>query len=713
MTIKLNNQLISKAILPDEKLFHLIIESICDYAIFTIDLNGRVATWNAGAERLFGYSKTEIINQPSSIIFTAEDTRAGIPELELKLAARDGHAADVRWHARRDKSLFWANGMVMPLSDDNGKLRGYVKVAQDFTHVKATAEEREKLLDSLETERNGLAAILQQIPAGVIVVEAPSERVIHSNRRAAQILGHQPEQNSSIVEKSQYGAVHPDGTFFRAEEYPSHRAAVLGETISDQEMVYQRGDGRRVYLRVNAAPVRDAQGQIASAVLAFHDVTDRKNEEERMAHAAFHDALTKLPNRRLLNHHLQRAIAHTRRNPDSNFAVMFLDLDRFKVINDSLGHQIGDKLLINVAYKIKGLLRSEDVIARLGGDEFVILLTDVRGAADAKFVADRIHEQLRQPFTLDEHTVFTSTSIGIALSNNRYNQPEEILRDADTAMYRAKTSKAKFEIFDPKMHERMMTLLRLENDLRGALERGEFAVFYQPVLSVADNRIVGFEALARWQHPIRGLIAPSEFIPLAEETNLIKPIGSWVLGEACRQMREWQTQFPAHANLTVSVNISSQQFAQSNFANEVGRILQQTKFAPATLKLEITETSLMEQADTASNVIEQLKELGIKLYIDDFGTGYSSLSRLHSFPVDVLKIDRSFVERLNPPHEDAAIVRAIIQLAHTLKMEVMAEGVESAAQLALLRELGCEYWQGFYYSEPLAAHHAAELLRTL
>ena len=695
-----------------QRIFDLVFENVAEFAVFMIDLDGNIESWNPGVEKLLGYKEAEFVGKKVAIIFTPEDCASKIEEYEMTTALDKGRCEDVRWHVRKDDSRFWANGIMIRLTDENERVRGFVKIMRDDTRGKNAEEEQKRLFDRLEVERNQLAAMLQQMPAGVVVVEAPSGRVIHYNARSEQILGHPPIPPDASVGEIAYGAMHDDGRFYEPDEYPVARAAMRGETVTDKEIIYRRGDdGRRIFLRVNAAPVRDPAGEISAAVLTFNDVTERKLEEERLAHQAFHDPLTRLPNRRLLTEHLERALAHARRQPDYSFAVMFLDLDRFKVINDSLGHQIGDRLLVEVADRLKGLLRSEDIVARLGGDEFVILSTDIREMQEITHVADRIHDEFQRGFDFDGQPVFTTTSIGIALSHAQYGDPEEILRDADTAMYRAKKSRSRFEIFDPAMHEQLVRLLKLENDLRGALDRQEFEVYYHPILSTADNRIAGFEALVRWLHPERGLLAPSEFIALAEEIDLMKHVGAWVLTEACRQLREWQRQFPARDDLTVSVNISGSQFAQANFAEQVAAILKKTEIQTETLKLEITETALMERVEPTASIIKQLKDLGIKLYIDDFGTGYSSLSRLHSFPVDVLKIDRSFIGRINAPGEDSAIVRSIVQLAHTLKMETMAEGVETAAQLERLRALGCDYWQGYFYSKPVDKNAATALLQ--
>lgn len=442
------------------------------------------------------------------------------------------------------------------------------------------------------------------------------------------------------------------------------------------------------------------------------DITERKREEERIAHAAFHDALTGLPNRLLFIEHLKRTIAHGKRHKDYLFAVLFLDLDRFKIINDSLGHALADQLLVAIARKLEAVLRPEDVVARLGGDEFTILLDDIIDVSDTIHVAERIYRELQHPFHLDGHKVSTTASTGIALSTQGYDYPEEVLRDADTAMYRAKAEGlARYKLFDPSMHTRVMTRLKLEMDLKRAIERQEFQLHYQPIMSLASDQLTGFEALVRWQHPERGLIAPDEFIPIAEETGLVIQLGQWALYEACRQTRAWQDQYGTDQHpLNISVNISSKQFAQSDLVGQVGRVLEQTNLDARCLNLELTESVVMEKAEVAVAVLQELRALGVKLHIDDFGTGYSSLSYLHRFPVDMLKIDRSFVRRISPSEEDYAIVQSIIQLAHNLKMEVMAEGVETAEQRDQLKRLGCKYAQGHLFSEPVESIQAEALI---
>ncbi|HEV7376267.1 MAG TPA: EAL domain-containing protein [Pyrinomonadaceae bacterium] len=434
-----------------------------------------------------------------------------------------------------------------------------------------------------------------------------------------------------------------------------------------------------------------------------------QESKEHFRHAAFHDALTGLPNRALLTDHLKLAIERAKRRPDHLFAVLFLDLDRFKNINDSLGHTIGDQLLIAIARRVDGCLRPMDTVARLGGDEFAILLDGLEDFNIAIHVAERVQDELMQPFNLNGFEVYTTASIGIALSTTGYDHPDNILRDADIAMYRAKDNgKARYELFDTVMHTRAVALLKLENDLRRAIERQEFRVYYQPIVSLETDQIAGFEALVRWEHPERGLVSPSEFIPLSEETGLITEIGQWVLQEACRQMRQWQITY--QRPLTVSVNLSGKQFIQANLIEQIKTILRETEFDPRWLRLEITESVVMENAEAATSMLLQLRDLGVHLSIDDFGTGYSSLSYLHRFPVTTLKIDRSFIGRMGEGDENSEIVRTIMTLASNLGMEVVAEGVETEEQLALLRSLKCEYGQGYLFSHPVNAEMAATML---
>jgi diguanylate cyclase (GGDEF)-like protein/PAS domain S-box-containing protein len=470
---------------------------------------------------------------------------------------------------------------------------------------------------------------------------------------------------------------------------------------------------------------------IQGLVVNCRDISARKSAEERLTHNAFHDVLTNLPNRALFLDRLRRAFYHAKRHPDYKFAVLFIDLDNFKIVNDSLGHTVGDQLIGAVADRLVHALRHEegisrsavrigpdrppgdDTLARFGGDEFTVLLVDIEHPRNALRVGTRIHEFMSAPFILGGQEVYATASIGIATNDTPGNQPEDLLRAADTAMYRAKVSgKGRCEVFNTEMHSLAVNRLKLESDLRRAIERGEFSLNYQPIISLAANRIVGFEALIRWNRPQIGVIFPAEFIATAEETGMIIPIGQWVLREACERARSWNAAHPNSPPVTMSVNISFKQFAQPDLVIQIRRALQESGLDPALLKLEITESLAMSDAERSETILWLLKGLGIGLSIDDFGTGYSSLSYLRRFPVNTLKIDRSFIAGIGNDTEGAEIVRTIVTLSHNLGLDVVAEGVETAEHAAMLKEFGCDFAQGYFYYRPLDQAAAEALLES-
>jgi diguanylate cyclase (GGDEF)-like protein len=432
-----------------------------------------------------------------------------------------------------------------------------------------------------------------------------------------------------------------------------------------------------------------------------------QESREHFRHAAFHDALTGLPNRSLFTEHLRLALGRAHQNEDYRFCVLFLDLDRFKNINDSLGHPSGDELLMLVARRLETCVRQTDVVARFGGDEFALLLEAMQDPSDAVQVAEKILRTIAAPFKLTNHEAITTASIGVALGSPNYKEAEDIVRDADTAMYRAKDGgKARYELFDTAMHTRAVTLLRLETDLRRAIENEELCVYYQPIVSVANGELHGFEALVRWHHPERGLIQPGDFISLAEETGLILPIGLNVLREACRQLRKWQQRSLSDRDLIISVNLSGKQLTQPDLIERIEEVLNESQLKPWHLKLEVTESVVMENPEVAAVTLAKLRALGVFLSIDDFGTGYSSLSYLNRFPFDILKIDRSFISTMNQTDENLQIVKTIVTLAGNLGMQVIAEGVETEDQLNQLRLLKCQYAQGHLFSKALDAAQA-------
>ncbi|MEH2193483.1 MAG: EAL domain-containing protein [Nostoc sp.] len=458
--------------------------------------------------------------------------------------------------------------------------------------------------------------------------------------------------------------------------------------------------------------VKERTGELEKALQKLQqEINSRQKLQSQLLDIVLHDSLTGLPNRVLFMRQLENTLNRAKQESSYQFAVLFLDCDRFKVINDSLGHLVGDELLIAIARRLQACLIPIDTLARLGGDEFGILLENITDINIAIQVAERILQQLSLAFRLSRYEVFMNASIGITWGNKDYERPEHLLRDADTAMYRAKAQgKAKYHVFNPAMHQEAIQLLELENDLRRAVQRQEFVVYYQPIISLTTGRISGFEALVRWQHPIRGLVAPTEFIPVAEETGLINAINTWVLKSACNQLSIWQNHPVTPEPLTMSVNLSARLFLQPNFIEQIDRIIYETKINPAYLELEITESVIMENTNAIKIIFKQLKYRKIKLIMDDFGTGYSSLSYLHSFPLDALKIDKSFVKRMQDNKENMGLVPAMIGIANSMGMSAIAEGVETQEQLALLRSLNCNFAQGYLFSKPIEQQLAIKLL---
>jgi len=561
-------------------------------------------------------------------------------------------------------------------------------------HVAALRESEERFRSAFDYAAIGMALV------------SPDGRWLQVNRSLCAILGYTERE---LLGMNFQQITHPD----ELGSVMAHVRQMLdGQMPTCQtEKRYFHKDGHVVWIYLSISRVRDAQAGEARFIFQIQDITDRKLAERQLLHDAFHDALTGLSNRALFIDRLKLALARHKRLGSAQFAVLFLDLDRFKVINDSLGHAIGDQLLVGIARRLETCLRPGDTVARLGGDEFTVLLEDVSDTREVIAVAKRIEEELSLPFNLGGHEVYTTASIGIAPSTTGYERPDDILRDADTAMYRAKSlGKSRHEVFDKEMHTHAVNLLHLETDLRRALDRREFTVYYQPIVSLSTGEVQGFEALLRWRHPSHGFISPTEFIPVAEETGLILPIGRWALEEACRQMREWQGQFPRAAGLYVSVNLSGRQFANPELIEQIKEALETTGLAPQSLKLEVTESVVMEDIEKTIEMLRQLRALGVESSIDDFGTGYSSLSYLHHFPSSTLKIDRSFIGRMGAAGENTEIVRTILLLARNLGMCVVAEGVETDGQLAQLQALSCDYGQGYLFSKAVNATTAGRML---
>ncbi|HET7731992.1 MAG TPA: EAL domain-containing protein [Usitatibacter sp.] len=561
-------------------------------------------------------------------------------------------------------------------------------------------ESDERHVEELKASESRFHSAFTHAAIGMALVTSDG-RFIQANKSFCEMLG---RPNVDLLATSLRSLVNPDDMLVLqglvekliAGQLQSVHAEVRGE----------HRDGSDVWMSLNISLARDWEFRTHNLIVQAQDISARRRAEAELYHNAYHDSLTQLSNRTHFNEQLNRAIARVHRHPEQRFAVMYLDFDRFKMVNDSLGHKAGDELLVNLAQRLQGVLRPTDLIARLGGDEFAILLEDIQRERDAVDLAERIQKELMKPFLLGDMEVTISASIGMTFSSNGYQTSEQIIRDADIAMYKAKSKgKGQYALFDSSLHQHVASQLKLENELRRALGQGQIYLEYQPIYSLAEQKLIGFEALVRWKHPERGALEPALFIPTAEETGLIVPLGNWVLTEACRQMKVWKD-LHGDSGLKMSVNVSSLQLTHPEFVARVREALDLAQLRPGELTLEVTESVLMDGIENAVSTLNELRAMGVTLSIDDFGTGYSSLNYLATLPIDALKVDRSFIEKMVGDGEGNEIVRAIFKLGQALSKQVFAEGIETGAQLTLLKELGCEFGQGFLLSRPLSAERA-------
>lgn len=949
-----------QAATESEMRFHALVDAMFEGIV--IHESGKIIDANAGFAKIFGYSREEAIGRSVVDFISPQSQETALHhiqnqyELTYEMTGIKKDGTHISLEVLSKQSLYQRRNVQ-------------VLVVRDITERKIAEAERTLLLQQLETERSRLEQVLQQMPIGVAIAEAPSGKLLFHNQEAEKLLGHSLLDTPTYQDYTQYGAIHVDGQPYQPQEYPITRSLLKGEIIKAEEMHYHRKDGTTTLFSVSAAPILDQNGQIIASVSAFEDISERQLSQQRLAKEAlrfqtlfntsfdgivildkggsvldanprfaemlgytceelvnlsifdwdaqftpeelqqimhdyisyksgvletrhrrkdgsiydveissnivewsgqilrfcvcrdiserkiaeaalkesqillqrqlaeietiyqsapiglnildtdlrfvrinerlaqmngfsieahigrsvrellpdladtaeqllrpiletgtpvlnveitgetpaqpgvqrtwlesflplfdgqriigistvceeiterkqaqsqllrnaFYDSLTGLPNRALFLEHLKHSLEQAKRQKDYLFAVLFLDLDRFKFINDSLGHIQGDKFLTSIALKLGNCIRSTDIAARLGGDEFTILLDGIGDVCDAIKVAEHIQQELSLPLRLDEQEVFTSASIGIALNSTLdYDHPEQLLRDADTAMYQAKAlGKSRYALFNREMYVSAISRLHLEAHLRQAIQNQEFQLYYQPIVSLVSGCVIGFEALVRWQHPERGLVSPADFIPLAEETGLIIEIGYWVLSEACRQMQAWLLSYPHQSLVKMSVNLSAKQFCRPNLIEQIRDILLSTGLNPIHLTLEITETVIVENGDEAIAILHELRKLGIDISIDDFGTGYSSLGRLSSFPISVLKIDRSFVQPMTTDRRNLDIIEIIVTLADKLGVSAIAEGVETQEQLAILKDLNCESVQGYFFSKPLPSSEAVALI---
>ena len=683
-----------------EARYRAVVNTASD-AIITITPDGIIHSFNRGAERIFGYRAEEVIGQLFTLIMPERFREQCMLGLRRYLETHESRVIGGTTELiglRNDGGEFPVELSLGEVQEDGDRL--FAAIIRDITERKRSEEALRQL-----SRQNEM--VLNSAGEGIFGLDLQGKTTF-INPAAARMTGWDIDELSGQRLHDFLHHSKPDGTPYPSEECPIYAVFKTGATLSRDNEVFWRKDGTHFPVEYVSTPIVEGD-KILGAVVTFKDITERKALEKKLQYQAFHDPLTDLPNRALFMDRLGHALARAGQQA-SEVAVLFTDLDNFKVINDSLGHEAGDQLLVAVAERLKACLRPVDTVARLGGDEFTLLLEGVTGVSDAARVAERIAQELRAPFALEAQEVFATTSTGIAVSSSAQGQPTDLLRHADLAMYRAKSKgKACYEVFEPSMSINALERLELETELRRALGREEFRVYYQPEILLESGDIVGMEALVRWEHPEHGLLLPQEFLPIAEESNLIMPIGQWVLREACKQLRTWQEQYPNIAPLVMSVNLSTRQFFQPSL---IAEILRETGVDPRTLQLEITEGAVAyDNAQNANNTLWNLKTLGVQLAIDDFGMGYSSLSYLKRFPVDLLKIDRSFVRELGKDLKDTKIVAAIIHLARALDLKVIAEGVETAEQVEQLRKMECDVAQGYYFSEPLPSEAVSSLLQ--
>ena len=677
----------------EEANYRELVENASDI-IYAHDLEGRFTWVNRACERVTGYTREEILRlriwdllAPEYRAEMEKNLSGEMRTFDVEVVAKDGRRIPVEV-----KSRVVYRGQ-MPV--------GVQGIARDVTE-RRRAEEAVRESE----ERYALAALGSN--DGLWDWDLRENRIFLSDRWKEQIGARDPELGDDPDEW--FERVHPDD---RERLFGDLSLHLEGRTPHfETEHRVRHLDGSWRWMLVRGAAVRDEQGKAYRLAGSQTDITARKLAEEKLLHDALHDGLTGLPNRSLFMDRLGQALAFQQRRADHRFAVLFLDVDRFKTVNESLGHTQGDVLLVQVAKRLRAMARPGDTVARLGGDEFAMLLGDFTDPREPERAAERVQEALSTPYDLDGTEVFATASIGVAVGTRDYSRPEDVLRDADTAMYRAKDQgRARHAVFQPDMYAHAQAQLQLDTDLRRAVDRGELRLRYQPVVSLFNGQITGCEALIVWEHPTRGSIPPGDFIPTAEETGLIVPIGRWALEQACADAMAWNAALPRGPGVSVSVNLSAKQLVRPELLDDVRGALAHSGLPARRLKLEVTESVIMENAGPAAVLLAQLKALSVGLLLDDFGTGYSSLSYLHNFRFDTLKIDRSFVSRLEQPGKQAEIVRTIVSLARALQMEVVAEGVENAAQAQQLQELHVDCAQGYWFSRALDAQAFQDLVR--
>ncbi|WP_315134762.1 EAL domain-containing protein [Achromobacter marplatensis] len=683
-------------------MYRHLVQGVVDYAIYMLHPDGTVANWNAGAQRAKGYSQEEIVGRHFSCFYTPGDQDAGLPQRGLARAREQGRFEAEGWRVRKDGTLFWAHVVIDAIHDDQGALIGFAKVTRDNTERREREQQvlrAKELAEHYNTELTSLSsfldAVVSHIPSCVLVQDAVSRTILLANRQAEATFGADraamigktaqqclPAAVCEFFDRLTNEALRSDGALREAEE---ELATARGtRTLRTKTLVFHSNDPRSRHV-----------------LLISDDVTDENAAHAQVRYMAHHDTLTGMPNRRLFREQLLKAL--NSRSADRTAAVLCLDLDNFKSVNDTLGHPYGDELLRLLAKRLPKSLREQDTLARLGGDEFAIVLPNIGQQEDVRRMAERLLETVRQPFEIDGHTVPISVSIGIALADTPDCSADHLLRYADMALYEAKRNGRNcLAFFKPEMETAALKRHEVEMDLRQAIMGQQLQLHYQPIMDVSHVRVVGREALMRWQHPVKGLIMPNDFIPIAEETGLIHELGAFTLHEACAEAKRWDD------HETVAVNLSASQFTNSALVSLVESALSKSGLPARRLELEITESVLLANSAANLNTLNQLKALGVKVALDDFGTGYSSLGYLRSFEFDKIKIDKSFTQDVESSKEALAIIRAINGIGRSLDIPTTAEGVETAAQLDRLTEEGCSHFQGYLLGRPVSHETPAD-----
>ncbi|MGC6386876.1 EAL domain-containing protein [Ewingella sp. S1.OA.A_B6] len=674
-------------------MYRLLVQSVEDYAIYMLTPEGIIANWNAGAQRAKGYLHDEIVGQHFSCFYTQEDQNKGSPAHGLETARSIGRYEDQGWRQRKDGSQFWAHVIIEALCEA-GKLIGFAKVTRDITERRNYEQQLLTAKDQAEANNEQMTVLSQflntviaNIPLSVIVENAVSREILLVNRQAELLLGISRDQ--LMGKRPQDCLKQGISDYLNKQSNECLRAEGLHK--SEQQLITPMGE--RI-LQTTASMINGSDAQTSYVLMIADDVTDQHAAHTQIHHMAHHDNLTSLPNRVLFNQRLYEALNLSQLS-NRLTATLCLDLDNFKNVNDALGHQIGDELLRGIAKRLRFVLREEDTLARVGGDEFAIVLPNLPNVEKAHQIAQRLIEAVNPPINIEGHSLSVGLSVGIAIAENSDDSADHLLRCADMALYEAKRNgRNRYELFQVEMDEAARKRRGIELDLRDAITGQQLKLYYQPITDSAHNKIIGYEALMRWNHPVNGLIMPMDFIPIAEETGLIHSIGAFALHEACHEAASWE------GEQTIAVNLSPVQFKNSSLLSVIETALTESGLAPHRLEVEITESVLLDNNHSNVSMLEKIKALGVRIALDDFGTGYSSLSYLRSFPFDKIKIDKSFINDMHESREALAIIRAITGMSRSLDIQITAEGVETGEQFRRLKEEGCSLFQGYFFGRP-------------